>query len=157
MEFQEAIDIIKKYNNPEIDEALRWITPAEFKSNHYKECFENIVKTYKDMLKEINKNKIIILGRPCWATEWSWNPCCDGRGVYEEVMREHAIINGIDCYFTNKNNRVYFKEHLFENKEDAKKACSWQNSFGYDYENIVSRERDIMEFIRFNNGHWRYK
>jgi len=157
MEFQEAIDVIEKYNNPEIEEALRWIISAEYNRKCYKKYFENIAKVYKDMLEEINKNKIVILGRPCWATEWSWSPLCDGRGVYEEVMREHAIINGIDCYFTNKNNRIYFKEHLFENKEDAEKACKWQNSFGYDYEDIVSREKDIRKFIIFENYHWKYK
>lgn len=82
---------------------------------------------------------------------------CDGRGVYEEIIREHAVVNGIDCYFTNENNRVYFKEDLYEKKEDAELMCDWQNSFGYDYETMISRKNDVRKYITFDNCHWKYK
>lgn len=157
MEFKDAIEVIKKYNNAEISEALRWITPVEYHSKKYKECFEKLAKSYKELMQEINRDKPIELNRKYWATEWSWSPMCDGRVVCAETIREHAVIDGIDCYFTNNNNRVYFKEHLFEDKEDAENACNWQNSFGYDYDNTISRQRDIMKLIGFENCHWKLK
>ena len=103
------------------------------------------------------KNKIITLDKTYYVTEWSHQLLCDGRYVYKEIIRDYARINGIDCYFTNTNNRIYFKEDLYETETEAEEMCRWQNSFGYDYETKISRENIIKNFITFEDCHWRYK
>jgi hypothetical protein len=157
MEAQEAVQIIKSYNIAEINEAMRFIQSAIYRRDCYKKYFEEMVKVYKEMLIVVQNEKQIDLNKKYWVTEWSWNPMCDGRIVCEETIREHAIINGIDCYFTNMNNRIYFKEDIYATKEEAIKVLSWQNNFGYDYNAIISRENDVRNFIKFENYQWKYK
>jgi hypothetical protein len=116
------------------------------------------VKKLHKLLTILQKNKKIELNKQYYTTEWSWYPMSDGRFVYEETIREHAVIQGVDCYFTNANNRIYFKEDLYENKEDAEEMCKWQNGLkGYDYDDKLSRERYIKQFITFEAYHWKYK
>lgn len=157
MNIEKEISLIKSFNIPEINEAMRFVDSALYKGDRYKENFEKMVTAYKNMLSQIHKDKEIELNKTYWVTEWSWSPMCDGRYVYEETIREHAVINGVDCYFTNKNNRVYFKEYIYTDKEEAERVCDWQNSFGYDYDEFISREADIRPFIEFVAYHWKLK
>lgn len=157
MDIKECIKIIESFEVPEINEAMRFIRSALYERDSYKKNFNQIIKAYKNMINNIHKDKVVELNKTYWVTEWSWNPMCDGRYVYEETIREYANINGIDCYFTNKNNRVYFKEDIFTDKEEAQNACDWQNSFGYTYEECVSRENDVRRLIEFENYHWKLR
>lgn len=157
MKIEEAIKIIKSYDIPEINEVMRFVRSALYSGESNKRNFEEMVKVYKIMLNTVQKDKEIELNKTYYVTEWSKNSLIDGRFVNEETIREHAIINGIDCYFTNSNNRVYFKENIYTNKEEAQEVCNWQNSFGYDYEMVVSRENDVRKFIDFENFHWKLK
>lgn len=156
-EIENYVKTIKAFDIPEINEAMRYIDSALYERECYEKYFKQMVEVYKNILPIIYKDKNIELNKTYWVTEWSWSPMCDGRYAYEETIREHAVINNIDCYFTNKNNRVYFKEDIYNNKEDALKALKWQNSFAYDYNDIVSREHDIMSLIEFENFHWKYR
>ena len=143
MKIEEAVQIIKSFDIPEINEAMRWITPMIYERDKYKENFIKMVKIYKKMLPTIHKDKEIELNKTYWVTEWSWSPMCDGRFVYEETIRSHKVINGIDCYFTDSNYRTYFKEDIYESREEAEEVVRWQNKFAYDYETIISRQNDI--------------
>lgn len=115
------------------------------------------IEKYHKMVDLLTKNKEIELNKKYWVSEWSWMPIYDGIYPCEEIIREHAVIDGIDCYFTNKNNRVYFKEDIFENKEDAEEMCKWQNSFSYDYDSQISKANIVNKLITFENYHWKLK
>lgn len=157
MEIEKAIEIIKSFDIPEINEAMRFVLPKLHERDVYKNNFKKMVNKYKEILDNSQKDKVIELNKTYFVSEWSWSPMCDGRFVYEETIREHTIINGIDCYFTNTNNRIYFKEDIYETRKEAEKACEFQNSFTYEYEMLISRERDVREYISFVNYHWRLK
>lgn len=101
------------------------------------------------LLDLYTKNKEIELGKTYYTCEWSWQPICDGIFVYEEIIRDYKIVEGIDVYFTNKNYRMYLKEDLYENKSDAQKMCNWQNSFGYDYDSKISRLNLVRKHLKY--------
>lgn len=109
----------------------------------------------------LQKNKNIEIGKEYFASEWSWQPVCDGIFVYPEIIRSSTIVDGIEVYFTNDNYRIYLKEDLFETEEQCKKMCDWKNSFGYDYECGIDRKRLIKDkleyFHRLNKIMWRVK
>lgn len=150
---KEELDLLKSLKNDDVKQAIGNIESALWEGDTYEKYFNKMMKAYKELLPIVYKDKEIELNKKYWVTEWSWSPICDGRGVYEEIIRDHAVVNDIDCYFTNKNCRVYFKEDIYENKEDAERACKWQNSFGYKYETNISRKNDVN--IHFDSWcHW---
>ncbi len=140
------INDIKIFNFKTGEEIKPYI-PKEDNSEKY-----NInISQIQELIALSQKNKVIELEKTYYTVEWSWQPICDGRFVYEEIIREHKIVNNIDVYFTNKNYRRYLKEDLYENKEDALKMCAWQNSFGYDYETKISRDNLIKNSLESEN------
>lgn len=71
MEINDAINIINKYNIPEINKPLREITLAIQERDRYKQNFEKIIKKYKEILQIINQNKNIEISKKYWACDWS--------------------------------------------------------------------------------------
>jgi len=138
-----------------IKEIGRWVSSLFHTIDSNNETIAKLVFKYHEYTEL--QTKEIEFGKKYFVCEWSWNPICDGRFVYEEIIREHAVIDGIDCYFTNKNNRVYFKEDIHETEEEAEKTCDWQCSFGYDYETMISKQNRVLKLITFDNYHWRYR
>ena len=147
--------IDENQEDPTIKEIGRWVSSLFYTIDSNNETIAKLVSKYHEYTEL--QVKEIEFGKKYFVCEWSWSSLCDGRFVYEEIIREHAVIDGIDCYFTNKNNRVYFKEDIYDNKEDAEKMCDWQSSFSYDYETMISKQNRVMKLIEFDYYHWRYR
>lgn len=92
---------------------------------------------FNQMVEE-NKDRDIQLNHQYWVSEWHWNHFIDGYGAYQETIRHHHVVDGLDVYTTGKNNRIYYKHDLCISEIDAKMISKQKMQFGYGWKNPIS-------------------
>lgn len=117
--------------------------------NYYNETNSVSLDSLHSLIDFYEQSKNIELNKTYWASEWSWQPMCDGIYSYEQEIRQHLVVEGIDVYFTNTNYRFYLKEDLYDSKDMCDKMCSWKNEFSYNYVVFIDRKKIIEDLIEY--------
>jgi len=81
-----------------------------------------------------HNDKRIEFHKAYWAAEWSRSPIADGIYPCRETITQHDLVNGVNVYRTDTNNRFYFPWELYEDEQACKNACDLFNDFGYGYD-----------------------